>query len=443
VSRASTGPGTAHLPPFRYASPPPRRELFSRRQRLGVDRSSLRVVHHICINFGMTGVETFVLQLAMSQLRLGISPRVSLEVAGREQLVEGLAAAGIPAHPTPTRDARDDSLPQKLGTARLRARCVASMARLLRSGRIDVLHLHAVGIAGLDQLVAGALARVPGVVITHHTTLQNFGPVSRAADRATFLLEKLLARRVVMPYAAAARELVVHGVRAERVQVVPYCVDEQRFPLGAGRPAPSGVFRMVMLSRVFPRKGHAELLDAMVLLRDRCPYLKLRIIGDGELRAELEARAAALGLADRVEWCGWVPHARVPELLAEGDAVVLPSYMPGETFPLSLMEGMALGLPAIGSRWFGIPDLIGEAQEAGRLVEPGDAAGLAEAIAGLALEPAAYARASAAAVARVRSHFTGAVVGETYQRLYAEAIGGRQGSRSRPPGEDGALRDAG
>jgi glycosyltransferase involved in cell wall biosynthesis len=392
---------------------------------VSADQTSLRVLHHLCSNFGMTGVETFVLQLGTAQRRLGLAPRVSLETAGREQLVEALAGAGVPVHAYPGRNARDDALPQKLGTARLRLRRAASLARLLRSERIDVLHLHSVGISGLDELVAGALARVPALIVTHHATLEWFGPVRRPVDRATFRLEKWLASHVVMPYQAAAKDLVTHGVRADRVRVVPFCVDEQRFPITGGRSVPSDPFRLVMLSRVFERKGHAELLEAMALLRDRCPRLRLQVVGDGPCRPQLEAQAAALGLADRVDWSGWVSHAEVPALLAAGDAVVLPSYMPGETFPLSLMEGMALGLPAIGSRWFGIPDVIGTAQEAGRLVEPCDAPGLAEAIAALALDPVAYAQASAAAVARVRSHFTGAVVGETYRQMYAEALGRR------------------
>jgi len=65
------------------------------------------------------------------------------------------------------------------------------------------------------------------------------------------------------------------------------------------------------------------------------------------------------------------------------------------------MEGMALGLPAIGARWFGIPDVIG-GDGAGIVVEPRDVPALAEAVAALALDPAAYARARAAAVGRRR-----------------------------------------
>ena len=385
-----------------------------------IDAADGRVLHVLCSNNGMTGVETFVLQLCAAQRRLGVAPELSLEVPGREEFASAAAAAGVPVHAYPLR--AESRLPRKLATAALRGRRIRALARVLRERRIQVLHLHAVGIAGFDEFLAGALARVPALVVTHHATLRWFGPIRRPVDRATFWLERRLAHRVVMPYAAAADELIAAGVPADRVRVVPFCIDEIRFPLRGSRSAPATPFRMGMLSRVVEGKGHGELLEAMARLRARCPDLRLRVIGDGPLRPALEGRAAALGVADRVEWMGWVAHAEVPALLAACDAVVLPSHMPAETFPLSLMEGMALGLPGIGARWYGIPDVIGT-DGAGAVVEPEDVAGLAEAIAALATDPAAYARASAAAVERVRARFTGRAVAETYRALYAEALG--------------------
>jgi glycosyltransferase involved in cell wall biosynthesis len=379
-----------------------------------------RVLHVLCSNNGMTGVETFVLQLCAAQRRLGLAPELALEPAGREELVAAAEAAGLPVHAFPP-TGPCGRLPRKLATLRLRWRRIRALARVLRERRIAVLHLHAVAIAGLDAFLAAALARVPAVVVTHHATLRWFGPVRHPIARATLWLEKRLAQRVVMPYAAAAEELVAHGVAAARVRVVPFCIDEERFPIAAPRPARGTPFRLAILSRVVAGKGHGALLEAMARLDGRCPGLRLRVIGDGPLRAELEARAAALGVAERVEWTGWVAHAEVPALLADCDAVALPSHMPAETFPLSLLEAMALGLPAIGSRWYGIPDVIGD-DGAGRVVEPEDPAGLAEAIAALADDPAAYARASATAVERVRTRFTGRAVAETYRTLYAEAL---------------------
>lgn len=382
---------------------------------------TVRVLHHFCTAYGMTGVETFVLQLCAAQLRLGHQPEISGTMAVRPELVDAATTAGVPIHAAPERDGLEARLPRKLGSARFLFRSVGSLARLLRSRSHDVLHLHAVGVSGLDAMVAGALAGKP-VVVTHHTTLTCY-PIERLAQRLTFGLERRLARRVVMPYAAAAAELVAAGVPADRVRVVPFCVDEARFSADAVRRAPGDPFRVVMLARVVEGKGHRELLAAAARMKDHLPSLRLRIIGDGPLRPELEALGERLGLADRVEWLGKVSHADVPGLLAEGDLVVLPSHMEGETFPVSLIEGMALGLPAVGSRWFGIPDVIGD-DGAGAVVEPGDVDALAGAMTRFG-QPAAYAQASAAALARVRQQFTGRAVAEEYARLYGEALRGK------------------
>jgi glycosyltransferase involved in cell wall biosynthesis len=111
----------------------------------------------------------------------------------------------------------------------------------------------------------------------------------------------------------------------------------------------------------------------------------------------------------------------MPTVFAEGHVIVLPSSMPGETFPISLLEGMSMGMPAIGSRWFGIPDIIVDG-ESGFVVEPGSVDALARAIEHYLADPAAFAAASKNARARAKAHFTGAAVAGAYAALYAEAL---------------------
>jgi len=81
---------------------------------------------------------------------------------------------------------------------------------------------------------------------------------------------------------------------------------------------------------------------------------------------------------------------------------------------------MALGLPAIGTRWFGIPDII-EHGKTGLVVPPRDAHALAQAIETLAGSPETYEAHSRAAMDRVQRHFTGAAVAKQYAQLYADA----------------------
>lgn len=374
-----------------------------------------RVLHFMSTNVGMTGVETFILQLSAAQQRLGQSPHLHLEFDRRDELVREAGARRIPMF---------DVVPPKLRGPLGRAQSVYRLLDIVRRERIEVLHLHAVGIAGLDGLLAGLLARELPIVITHHATLSWFAPMRNRTSDVTFALEKRRASRVVMPYAAAAEELREAGIPGDRLHVVPFCIDETRFRSPPEPKAWSKDFHLVMVSRIVEGKGHAELIEAVAAARAKVPGLKLTILGDGPKKADVEAHVARLGLSDVVSLPGWLKHAEVPAKLAEAHVTVLPSYMPGETFPLSLLEGMALGLPAIGTRWFGIPDIIAHG-ETGLVVPPRDAGAVQQAIETLAASPETYQAYSRAAMARVQRHFTGAAVAQQYAQLYADAASGR------------------
>lgn len=378
-----------------------------------------RVLHYMGTNVGMTGVETFILHLCAAQRRLGLVPRFTCELEGRAPLVESAAKAGLPLHDFPARNALEDRLPRKLGTASLRARRVRELVRLMRE-HADLVHIHAVGLHGLDAFTAALIARVP-VIVTHHTTIEFARARGRSVEGdAALALERRFARRAVMSYARATPALIAAGVPESRVRVVPFCVDDKRFELGSARPDPD-VFRFIMLSRLVPNKGHDDLVHTFAKARATRPELRLTFLGDGPERPGLERLIDELGVRDAVEITGWMPHEEVPERMRRAHVVVLPSHMPGETFPISLMEGMALGLPAIGSRWTGIPDIIADGKT-GIVFEPEDRAGLRAAIERLADDRAFYASASRAAIERVREHFTAEAVAKAYADLYGEMI---------------------
>jgi glycosyltransferase involved in cell wall biosynthesis len=368
-------------------------------------------------NFGMTGVETFIMQLCAAQRRLGMAPSVTLELDNRAEVARSGAALGVPVTDFP-RAPLASPLPGKLGAAALRARRVRRLVQQLRDA--DVLHMHSVGIVGLDALVAAAIRRLPAVIVTHHLTMTAFAPQRNRTSDLTLALERRLAHRAVMPYAAAADELVAHGVPAERVAAIPFCCDEELFGGAITPPAP-GSLTLVMAARLFPGKGQELLLAAVASLRPRYPGLRLLLVGEGPTRGALEAEIRRLELGDAVELRGLVPHELMPTVFAEGHVIVLPSSMPGETFPISLLEGMSMGMPAIGSRWFGIPDIIVDG-ESGFVVEPGSVDALARAIEHYLADPAAFAAASKNARARAKAHFTGAAVAGAYAALYAEAL---------------------
>jgi len=369
-------------------------------------------------NFGMTGVETFILQLCAVQKRSGLVPSIALDLDHREEVRTIATAHGIEVHDLPVPKPVNGKLYGKFAKLWSRVRRTQSLWRLLRHSHI--IHIHAVGISSLDGFVACGLSRNRALIVTHHATLSWFASYRNLISDVTFWIEKRLASRVVMPYAAAASELVAHGTSAIRTKVIPFCVDENLFSGLALEPAP-GELTLVMSARMHRGKGHMELLAALARLSPRYKKLRAVFIGDGPTRPEVEAEIDRLNLRHVVECRGRVDHREVPAIMRNAHVVVLPSYMEGETFPLCLMEGMALGLPAIGARWSGIPEIIVDG-ETGIVVEPRDEIGLAQAIERFLVEPAFYMRARTNALARVRCRYSATAVVRAYSEQYEAAL---------------------
>jgi glycosyltransferase involved in cell wall biosynthesis len=142
------------------------------------------------------------------------------------------------------------------------------------------------------------------------------------------------------------------------------------------------------------------------------------LVGDGELRGELEAQARRLGLAPHVRFAGW--RDNVAEVLALADVFVLPSESEG--FGRVLVEAMAMGRPVVATNVGGIPDIVLDG-ETGLLVEPADPAALASAVGALLDEPARAARLGAAGRARAESTFSLGAHVDAVERVYDEIIG--------------------
>lgn len=380
---------------------------------------SRRVVHHVATTVPGTGVDTFVLQLCAAQQRLGIETVICCNTTKREEFVATAERLGIPVHPFPSVETLPPFVPRKARTVYGIGRRTADVTAFLARERFDVVHVHAVSLFGLEAHLATALARVP-LIVTHHSTLEWWRPMWTMQSDVILQMERWRTTFAVCPYQKASDELRDHGFRPERLVVIPFCADEVRFSGSITLPKPGEPFELIIPARLVAEKGYAELLSAMAEVRGRLPHVRLTIVGTGPAQAEIEETIARLQLGDIVKMLGYVPHAEMPALLRRCHAIVLPSYMGGETFPVALLEGMCMGMPAIGSRWFGIPDIIEDGVN-GKLVEPRDAKGLARAIEALAGDLAFFARASEAAKSRALREFTGESVARRYAELYERA----------------------
>lgn len=183
---------------------------------------------------------------------------------------------------------------------------------------------------------------------------------------------------------------------------------------------PERPFTIGCVARLVPEKGLMVLLQAAARLGGDW---RLRLIGGGPLRADLEAQAWALGVAERVTFLNQIPSTEMPAQYHELDALAVPSLtMPHwkEQFgPRATVEAMASGVPVIGSDSGAIPDVIADA---GLVVPEGDAEALAAALQLLRHSPEMRADLGARGRARVLARYTHAGIAAATVRVYRAMV---------------------
>lgn len=263
----------------------------------------------------------------------------------------------------------------------------------------DVLHLHGYGATTFGRLAA---ARRGWPAIVHeHANLTDTPWFQKIADRA-------LARYTDLAIAVSrsTAEFVVHArlIPPERTRVVYLGVPLEEFsrPRSAAEIAAAradlgireGEIAAGTVTRLMPSKGNRYLVEAARYAADAEPAARVHIVGEGELQAELDAQARALGLGERLVFHGF--KRDVAAVLSALDLLVFPSLWEGT--PLTVLEALAMGKPIVSTDADGLRDVLTDGRDA-VMVPRRDARALADAIVALARDPAR--RAALAAAARV------------------------------------------
>ena len=199
----------------------------------------------------------------------------------------------------------------------------------------------------------------------------------------------------------------------------PTAEDRARGRALLGIPSDGVVAGIVAALR--PEKSHERLIAAVARAGAERPNLRLVIIGGGPREAELKALAAASGIGDRIHFLGSRPD--VPELLPGLDLLCLTSYR--EALPLSILEGMAVGLPIVSTDVGAISDVVRDGTD-GFLVGARDTEMLAQRIGRLADDPDLRSRMGMAGRQRVAENFVLDDVARRYEALFNE-LGGAAG----------------
>lgn len=234
--------------------------------------------------------------------------------------------------------------------------------------------------------------------------------------------------------------LKLYGASARRMHLAPCGFDPEEFgPQDrAAARAQLGLrgdeFIVLQLGRLVPRKGIDNVIRSLAHLPPRVPVRLLVVGGDGAAPDEhrtpeigrLREIAEQCGVRARVEFVGHRQRAQLRAFYAAADVfVTTPWYEP---FGITPLEAMACGTPVIGSRVGGIKHTVVDGVT-GFLVPADDPAALAERLAQLHDNPALARALGLAGMARARGHYTWDRVAEQLQRIYASALGRRQGRR--------------
>jgi glycogen(starch) synthase len=244
------------------------------------------------------------------------------------------------------------------------------IATLKRNFAPDVIHIYAFGPSALFHLNTQNSHLAPLLVTLHEQWpdpafgSDNLLPrVLKCASRVTFVSANLLAHtneRLTEPLACAS--IIYNGLDGSSY-----------------RPGPLPLYRprLLCLGRLVPGKRIDLALRALASIRGCYPNVRMIIAGDGPSRSELENIAAELGVADVVDFIGWIPPDDVPAVINFATAVLMPSR--NEGLPLVALETALMARPLIAARVGGLPELI-EDGDTGLLVDSEDPQALVKAI---------------------------------------------------------------
>lgn len=373
------------------------------------------------------GIETHTGTLCRSLAELGVDVRVvvvnHLDPAGRDVTFRGLAR---------TRSRQDQDGPVRIW----RVGRLANVAKLdltpglprllqtLRRDPPDVWHLHTPNITMMLALAAMRLEQP--LVITHHSDIVR----QRVLRHAVRPLEKLIynrAARVLPTSAAYAEGSDLLRRMLHKVTPLPLGIDLAPFQ----HPSPGALQYASDLKARYGeplwlsvgRLIYYKALDVAFAALKQVPG-KLLIIGTGPMEAEWKARAASLGVADRVVWLGRTTHEELIGAYRAATAYWFPSNARAEGFGLVQVEAMAAGcpvintaIPASGVAW------VSPHEVSGLTVPVNDAAAFAAAARRLLAEPGLQARLAAGAQARAVAEFDQRLMARRCREIYAQCCG--------------------
>lgn len=290
----------------------------------------------------------------------------------------------------------------------------------LLAANVDLLHLNmSVYASTWRKMGLALLAKLFAVPVVVHVHGGGFDEIYATSDPLTKLATKVLFRCAdrILVLGAHWQSFVQKefNIPSERLQQLLNAVPMP--PEQPPRDFNAPILEIVFLGEVGTRKGVDVLIPALAKIAD-LPNWRMTIAGNGNIE-RYKAEAAALGIAERVQFTGWLNPQAAQEILQRGHILVLASRQ--ENLPMSVLEAMAYGLVVVSTPVGAVPQVLKDG-ESGYLVAMGDEDALAAALREALLNPSR----SAAMAAKAKRFFAENLTIEAYiprlVRIYQELI---------------------
>ena len=368
--------------------------------------------------FGFGGLERVVLDLVMGLDRSRFNPSLCSLLDPHPEMIGAIRTLGVPTYVLHKGWGVNYFLPFRL-------------ASVFARERVHLVNAHDIG-ATLYAVAAARLALVPYVVHTDHSqilTKHRFAPAYR------WVFRHGISHAVAVSEHLRRYLIDTFDVPEGLVTTIPNGIDVARFTT----PIDKSVLRRELgiregdlvigsVGRLMEQKGMAYLLQAFSRLARQGDDTKLVIVGDGELRHDLEILARNLQVGDRVVFTGI--RRDVPDLMRLFDVFALPSLWEGQ--PITVVEAMAAGRPVVATDVGGNAEILKHG-EFGILVPPRDENALAGAIGALLRDPARAGELGRRAASHAARELTSATMVRKYEDVFASTAAGRRTPRSRRP----------
>jgi glycosyltransferase involved in cell wall biosynthesis len=285
------------------------------------------------------------------------------------------------------------------------------LAYWLVRGRYKHLHCHFGNSASSTALIASKLAGIPLSITCHGSELNE--PLRyrlpEKVHQAAFTV-------CVSKYGRARLMHVCNRSDWPKLQIIRCGLP--RIEPAAYPPTSGNGVKILCVGRLSSEKGHFVLFDAFEILQKRGIMASLILVGDGQLRQELEERRQKLPNPSGVLFIGSLDPVQIVEYYRACHLVVLASFSEG--VPVVLMEALAHGRPVVATRVGGVPELVTDGIS-GRVVSPGDAQELAEAIESVLADPACAAEMGRRGSSKVDKEFNEVISAGKLKELFESA----------------------